>query len=35
MNDEVVTTFDDIIAQMTYGHQWLMENVGVQVKHGW
>ncbi|EGC32455.1 hypothetical protein DICPUDRAFT_49593 [Dictyostelium purpureum] len=35
MNDEATTYYDDIIDQMTVGHQFLWENFGVMPKIGW
>ncbi|GAM29188.1 hypothetical protein SAMD00019534_123640 [Acytostelium subglobosum LB1] len=35
MNDEATTYYDDIIDQMTLGHQFINENFGVTPKIGW
>lgn len=37
MNDEATTHYDSILNQLTTGHEWLRENLKVQVKprYGW
>ncbi|EAS02485.2 glycoside hydrolase family 38 amine-terminal domain protein (macronuclear) [Tetrahymena thermophila SB210] len=35
MHDEATTYFEDIIDQMTVGHQWVKENLGVVPEIGW
>ncbi|EGG20517.1 alpha-mannosidase [Cavenderia fasciculata] len=35
MNDEATTYYDDIIDQMTVGHQFILDNFGVVPKIGW
>ena len=35
MNDEATTYYEDVIDQMTLGHQWLLDELGVRPTVGW
>lgn len=37
MNDEPIAIFNDVIDQVTVGHEWLREHFGNRgrVRHGW
>lgn len=37
MNDEPVAVYDDVIDQVTVGHEWLQDHFGAagRVRHGW
>jgi hypothetical protein len=35
MNDEATSYYEDIIENMTWGHQWIKKNLNVTIKVGW